>query len=137
MVDWNRVHKCDINDVNATFGFLKTEFIRHTFWNVEIIPELEEGVRFKGAVTLRSEVEERLIKAVAPLPSEIYPFDGMQTSMSQHNIILFAQHATATCCRKCMKYWYNVPYDRPLNKKEINYFSELIMCYVKERVKDL
>ncbi len=33
LVDWRRVHQCDLQDVEYTFEALKYEWIRHHFWH--------------------------------------------------------------------------------------------------------
>lgn len=46
-------------------------------------------------------IDERL--APADLPN-----DGKQTPMKNHPVFI-AQHATATCCRKCLQKWHGIP----------------------------
>jgi hypothetical protein len=48
----------------------------------------------------RDFVDERLA------PAEI-PNDGKQTPMRNHPVFI-AQHATATCCRKCLAKWHGI-----------------------------
>ena len=36
------------------------------------------------------------------------PNDGKQTPMRNHPVFI-AQHATATCCRKCLQKWHGIP----------------------------
>ena len=51
--------------------------------------------------------------------------DGRQTPMKNHPVFV-AQHATATCCRKCLAKWHNIPKGRPLTEREISYIVEVI-----------
>ena len=51
--------------------------------------------------------------------------DGRQTPMKNHPVFV-AQHATATCCRKCLARWHHIPKGRPLREEEINYIVEVI-----------
>ena len=46
--------------------------------------------------------------------------DGRQTPMRGHPIFI-AQHATATCCRGCLKKWHRIPRGRLLSEQEIQY----------------
>jgi hypothetical protein len=46
--------------------------------------------------------------------------DGWQTPMRGHPIFI-AQHATATCCRGCLKKWHRIPCGRELGDEEIGY----------------
>ena len=66
------------------------------------------------------------------------PFDGRQTPREgSRNPICYAQHALAACCRKCMEYWHGIRQGRSLTDTEINYFVELMMAYISERIPDL
>jgi len=56
--------------------------------------------------------------------------DGKQTPMKGHPVFV-AQHATATCCRKCLAKWHYIPQARPLNKKEIEYIVSIIYTWLK------
>ena len=55
--------------------------------------------------------------------------DGNQTPMKGHPVFI-AQHATATCCRKCLEKWYKIPYNRELNEKEKKFINALIMSWI-------
>lgn len=56
--------------------------------------------------------------------------DGKQTPMSGHPVFL-AQHATATCCRNCLKKWHAIPKGQALRSNEIGYIVNVIMCWIK------
>ena len=62
------------------------------------------------------------------------PFwDGMQTpreTSSGVNPIHLAQHATASCCRKCAKDWHGITQGRALTDGEIKYLSELALRFL-------
>jgi hypothetical protein len=65
------------------------------------------------------------------------PFmDGRQTP-TKGNIIFYAQHSLACCCRKCMEYWHDIPQGTELTDEQIEYFTQLVMMYVDERMPDL
>jgi hypothetical protein len=51
--------------------------------------------------------------------------DGRQTPMRNHPAFV-AQHATATCCRGCLKKWHHIPKGRPLARKEIDYIVAVL-----------
>ena len=53
------------------------------------------------------------------------PNDGKQTPMKNHPVFV-AQHATATCCRKCLKKWHHIPRGRALSDREIDYIMSVI-----------
>lgn len=58
------------------------------------------------------------------------PNDGKQTPMKNHPVFI-AQHATATCCRKCINKWYKIPINRELSEKEKRFIIALIMEWLK------
>ncbi len=59
--------------------------------------------------------------------------DGKQTPWKGYPIFI-AQHATGTCCRGCMKKWYQINEDKVLNKEEIDYFSDLIVFWIEDEI---
>jgi hypothetical protein len=62
--------------------------------------------------------------------------DGSQTR-TKGNIIAYAQHATSTCCRKCVAYWHGIPLDDEVSDDDLTYLADVIMAYVRCRVPDL
>ncbi len=133
LIDWKRVHKRALSDVNHTFKFLKFELFRHYYWHIEIDIKALNHARRKGIYGLEKASEVRVEKYIAPSK----PFrDGMQTPR-KGNTIFYAQHATATCCRKCIEYWHGIPQHIILTDEEIKYCVELIMKYIVERVPEL
>jgi hypothetical protein len=133
LVDWTRVQKRDIGDAPFVFESLKYELIRHHFWHKTIDLKTENHARRKGRRGLKEAARKRLEKYIAPAsPSR----DGRQTPWDG-NIIFYAQHALACCCRTCMQYWHGIPKGVELSTEEVNYFVELIMMYIDERMPDL
>jgi len=133
LVDWERVHTRDPADVEHTFAELKHEFIRHHFWHKDIDDDADRHARRKGSVLLRAAAEKRIRSSVgAAQPVR----DGQQTPMTG-NVLYYAQHATACCCRTCMEYWHAVPKGRELTDAEIQYFTDLVMRFVGERMPHL
>lgn len=55
--------------------------------------------------------------------------DGKQTPMNGHPVFI-SQHATATCCRKCLFKWHHIETNTALNEKQINYIVNLIMDWI-------
>lgn len=135
LVDWERLHKKDASDVQYTFEALKHELIRHHFWHVEIDEKAINYARKKGISGLEAAVRSRLRSSVGRAQN---PFDGRQTPMEgSGNPIHYAQHATASCCRKCMEYWHGIPQMSDLTEEQIEYMAELVMLYLIERVTNL
>jgi hypothetical protein len=135
-IDWPEFRKRDLSDIDKTFTALKKEHVRHVFWDLEIDKYLLEELFQKGIEQIEKDAENRLIKVVKKCGKEIFR-DGTQTPLNKHNIILFAQHATASCCRKCIQIWHNIPYDKELDDNDIKYLKDLILLYVHNKVPNL
>lgn len=135
LVDWARVHKRDSRDAKYTFSALKYELIRHKFWHISIDQKALNHARRKGRAGLELAVQSRLRKSVGPAtPTR----DGLQTPMEgSGNVIYYGQHATASCCRKCIEYWHDIPKGRALTEDEISYLAELVMLYISDRIPSL
>jgi len=87
-------------------------------------------VETKGLETIRSHARDFVSKRLAPAnPSN----DGHQTPWKGHPVFV-AQHATATCCRKCLANWHHIPRWRELTTGEIDYVVEFIMRWIQERM---
>lgn len=132
-IDWRRIHKQDIEDVNFTFSAMKKELIRHVFWNTEIDPKAYEGAMKIGLGNLKI----RARKALKSKVGKYTVWDGRQTPMGNGDIVNYAQHATATCCRQCMEIWHNIPQDKVLTDGELDFFTELVVLYSIQRIPEL
>lgn len=51
--------------------------------------------------------------------------DGRQTPMRNHPVFV-AQHATGTCCRKCLAKWHGIPAGTPLTQEQIDYIVRVL-----------
>jgi hypothetical protein len=135
LVDWKRIHQKNREDAEYTFEVMKYEMIRHKFWHVEINQRAINYAKRKGVKGLIEAVPKRLKTSVGKAADG---FDGRQTRLEDSpNPIHFAQHATASCCRKCIAYWHDIPTNRSLTKKEIEYLSDIAMMYLLERLPQL
>lgn len=133
LVAWDRVHKRDLDDVANTFAALKHELIRHHFWHVGIDQRAVNHARRKGRRALYSGIEKRIEMSIG----KANPYrDGRQTP-KEGNAVYYAQHATASCCRRCAEYWHNIPVGRPLSADEVTYLAGLARLYLDERLPDL
>jgi hypothetical protein len=131
------VHRRNLKDVEHTFGSLKLELIRHYFWHVPISERAMRYALKKGKLLLHSATSKqirRLIGCATPFR------DGTQTPREdspQANAIHYAQHATASCCRKCLEEWHGIPPGRELTDEEISYLTSLAMLYLEDRIPQL
>jgi hypothetical protein len=56
--------------------------------------------------------------------------DGRQTPMRGHPVFV-AQHATATCCRRCLAKWHYIAKGRPLSEEQIDYVLGVIRRWLE------
>lgn len=133
LIDWDRVHNRSLDDADYVFNALKFELVRHHFWHKPIDQKAKNHARRKGRIELRKATLHRLRKYIGPSKPS---YDGRQTPW-EGNLIFYAQHALACCCRTCLEYWHGVEKGKELTEEEIQYFGELIMRYVEERLPDL
>ena len=61
--------------------------------------------------------------------------DGSQTPMKGHPVFI-AQHATGTCCRKCLNKWYNIPVERDLTDEEVNDIVSIIIKWIEHKLNE-
>ncbi|MEP7377612.1 MAG: DUF4186 family protein [Chitinophagaceae bacterium] len=134
LVDWERIRMNNLDDVDYTFTMLRHELIRHVFWHTDISTKAIGSALQKGRIVLKEKAIEELRKKVG---GENNFREGYQTPKGGDDIIHYAQHATATCCRKCMEYWFKIPIGTALTEKQLDYCAELIIRYIGDRVKDL
>lgn len=133
-VDWERIHRLDPDDMQHLIQMLRTEFIRNKFWSCDVKADekAHNHARRKGRRGMEEAVCHRLEKYLTVLTA----YDGRQTP--QHsNVIFYAQHATATCCRRCIEYWYGIDKDAVLRDDQLAYFADLCMAYINEKLPDL
>jgi hypothetical protein len=71
----------------------------------------------------RDFVKERLAPA---LPKN----DGKQTPIKNHPVFI-AQHATATCCRKCLAKWHRIDKGKQLTPQQVDYIVLVIMYWLR------
>lgn len=132
-VEWERIHRREPNDIEFTFEALRTEKIRHHMWTIPFDGKAANSAHHRGRADLYASIRRRLMSSIGKARGA---WDGRQTKMVE-NVIFYAQHATATCCRKCLNYWYGIPMDRPLRPDEIDYCEALVRRYLDERLPDL
>ena len=118
----NPDHKRNLADAAYTEEMLKLEMWRHYYWYRRIDQWALNRARRRGRTGLRVEAEKVVRKNLAPANP---PFDNRQTPRSG-NVIYYAQHATATCCRRCLEYWHGIEKGQDLTQEQITYVLGLI-----------
>lgn len=89
-----------------------------------------EYINKKGLRILEQHARDFVLKRLAPAEPKN---DSRQTPMKGHPVFV-AQHATATCCRKCLFKWHEIPPHKPLSKSEIDYVVLVLTAWIKNQV---
>ncbi len=90
-----------------------------------------EYINKKGMDTIRLHAYDFIGKRLAPA---VIPNDGKQTPMRGHPVFI-AQHATATCCRKCLYKWHGIMPGGKLSESQTKYVVDLIMEWIDKQLK--
>jgi hypothetical protein len=134
LIDWGRIHQNNIKDAPFIFDTMKNELIRHVYWHTQIETEAIERTLKLKKDELRNHVKRVLKSKIGP-PTNVW--DGRQTPMMGKEIVNYAQHATATCCRKCLEYWHNISKNHKLTEEQLDFCTDLVMLYIQERVPNI
>lgn len=84
----------------------------------------------KGLDTIRQHAKDFIAKREAPA---FIANDGKQTPMRGHPVFI-AQHATATCCRECIRKWHKMQPDRELSQVQQDYLVDIIMTWIQKEL---
>ncbi len=84
-------------------------------------------LRLHGREVIAGHAGEFVRRRLAPARP---PNDGRQTPWRGHPVFI-AQHATATCCRRCLEKWHGIPRLRPLTAAESDFIVTLIMFWLE------
>lgn len=66
-------------------------------------------------------------------PPAVIPNDGKQTPTKGHPVFI-AQHATATCCRECIRKWHKMQPGRELSEVQQEYLVDVIMTWIEKEM---
>ncbi len=84
----------------------------------------------KTPATIRDHARRFVLERLAPAAP---PNDGRQTPMQGHPVFR-AQHATATCCRKCLAKWHGIQQGKALADEEVEYVVRVIDHWISLQV---
>lgn len=135
LVDWKRIDKKNLKDSEYLVSSLKHELIRKLFWERPFDDKALNKASGKTISELKEEIE-KILRRTLTKPSEKQFRDGTQTK-KDGNVIFYAQHATATCCRKCLEEWYDINKNKKLDEKNLEYLVEIVMIYLTKRLPGL
>ena len=91
-----------------------------------------EYVKNKGMDTIRSHASDFVRDRLAP---SFIANDGKQTPMRGHPVFI-AQHATATCCRECIRKWHKIQPGRELSQVQQEYLVDVIMTWIERELEN-
>lgn len=57
--------------------------------------------------------------------------DGKQTPMKGHPVFI-AQHATGTCCRRCLEKWHHISKNKNMTEDDIKYVVDIIISWIEK-----
>ena len=60
-------------------------------------------------------------------------FHLKQTPMRGHPVFI-AQHATATCCRECIRKWHKMQPGKELSQVQQDYLVDVIMIWIQKEM---
>ena len=111
---------------NKLFSLKKSKF-RSKF---KLTPEDRDYTATRGLETIRDHAFDFVNSRIGP---DFPKNDGQQTPMRGHPVFI-AQHATATCCRKCLQKWHGIEKGRALTAAEVDYVVALIMGWIERQI---
>jgi hypothetical protein len=132
-VDWKRVRRRALNDVSFTFDALKHEWIRHHFFHAQFDEVALRRAHKKGRIAVLASAEKIVRQRVG---AEKPYRDGMQTPFGS-DVMNYALHATAGCCRKCVEVWHGIPQGQALTDAEVAYLASLVRLFLEERLAEV
>ena len=120
------------SDPGRILAELGREFIRAHFLAAPIDAQGRRELRRFGVGGVR----QRAAKQLAGRVGKLHPYDGRQTPM-EGSVLNLAQHATATCCRRCAWYWYGLPRKEDYDEAQLAFCDGLIQAYLDQRQEEL
>lgn len=94
--------------------------------------EDKEYIRNTDRTSLRYEIRTLLRRRIG---NNIIFYDGEQTPCDGDPISV-AQHATCSCCRKCLNRYHGILEGTLLRDYEISYFCDLIVMWIDRQMEE-
>ena len=114
--------------------------------NVDILFENLKKSKFRSSFRLKEKdklyikekgmdkIKEHAYDFIKKRLSAAYPKnDGKQTPMRGHPVFI-AQHATATCCRECIRKWHKMQPGKELSQVQQDYLVDVIMTWIQKEM---
>jgi hypothetical protein len=124
----------DVGELLETCSGQQSELIRAHYWHVQIDQWAYNQARRLGLREVRGRVEA----AVTTAMTRNDMWAGRGAAYSQ-NIVAYAQHATATCCRRCAAYWHGLSPDSavPPSQRQLDHVISAALSWVELRLTDV
>lgn len=90
-----------------------------------------EYIQKKGMDVIESHARDFIAKRLSPA---LIPNDGKQTPMRGHPVFI-AQHATACCCRGCLKKWYGYDSGQELTQEQQERIVAILMEWINRQLR--
>lgn len=135
VINWGRLYERNLADIPRTIAELRKDQFRNEWWSREFDAAALERAHHRLRGSLRAAAIQRIRQSVGRVYGGArVPFrDGRQTPFTG-NVLYYAQHAMATCCRKCIERWHGIPNGRDLMPEEVEYLAILTARYVSTRL---
>lgn len=82
----------------------------------------------KGIDKIRNHAYDFVTKRLADASNVT---DGKQTPIKGHPVFI-AQHATGTCCRRCLEKWHYISKNKNMTDDDIKYVVDIIMSWIEK-----
>ena len=128
----------DVGNTNITIGVFKRKEIIEVFRITTKLPRTSDEfgilisslLKEKGLDVIREHARDFIAKREVPA---VIPNDGKQTPMRGHPVFV-AQHATATCCRECIRKWHKIQPGKELSQVQKEYLVDVIMTWIEKEL---
>jgi len=125
-VNWQLLHRRNQSDLDFVIAELRKEYWRNNWFRLSADARAKNHALRKGRKLLRKHAEYRIRISVG----SAQPYhNGFQTPYVG-NIVFYAQHAVAACCRNCIEMWHGIPKGKKLTNKDVSYLATLVMKYI-------
>lgn len=115
-----------VKEINSVFEALARSPFRRKFR----LSAGERGyLRAKGLSVILEHGRELVARRLAPAFPEN---DGKQTPFRGHPVFV-AQHATGTCCRRCLYKWHGIPDGHALSMNEQTHVLAVLERWLRTR----
>lgn len=103
--------------------------MKESMWNDDWLnAQLDNVAQNRLPSIKRADIKKILDRSIRVCQSN----DGRQTPY-YGSPVYYAQHGLGCCCRKCLEKFYGIPKAHVLSDEELEYFTDLITAYLKEK----